>query len=121
MRHHLLTLHPILLPGGFLITCYAVILRGTPEPEQRLVIVLMVTGIAALVSAWLLLRQYLSTLIIAAQGFEDGRKDLAERIEAARRDISEVRGIPAIRKVLLHLRTEAARAEFGGPDTPTEG
>lgn len=103
LRHHLRTLHPILLPAGILFTAFVALLATTRESETRIMLVQMSTSFAVLVSVWLLLRQYIDTLIMGSKGFE-------EKFGKLERDISEVREIPAIARAL-------AKAKYGTPDT----
>jgi hypothetical protein len=74
MRHHLRTLHPILLPGAILFASFLGLLLTSREGEVRIMLVLMATGIAVLVAVWLILRQYLDTLIMGAQGYGELRE-----------------------------------------------
>jgi hypothetical protein len=119
MRHHLLTLHPIFIPGTFLLASYWLIWGVTPHSAEGLVAALMVTGGATVLAVWLLLRQFLATLIIGAQGYEEGKKAQDYKLEEIRRDMSEVRRIPAIRRAIMLQRELESRAEIGGEPTPT--
>jgi hypothetical protein len=101
-RHHLKTLHPILLPAGLLFAASVALLATTKEAEARIMLVQMSTSFAVLVSVWLLLRQYIDTLIMASKGFD-------EKFGRLERDISEVRQLPAIQRAL-------ARQRAGGPE-----
>lgn len=101
LRHHLLSLHPILLPAGLLFASFVALLSVSHDADTRPLLILMATCIALLTSVWLLLRQYLSTLIIGAQGFDAVQARVA-RLEAIHAD--EI------------ARWERRRAR--GPDTP---
>lgn len=100
-RHHLRTLHPVLLPSSVLFLAFVAMLAVAQESEQRVMLIQMATGLAILVSVWLLLRQYIETLTIGAQGF-DRVKDRVDRLEAMHAD--EI------------ARWERRRAR--GPETP---
>jgi hypothetical protein len=103
LRHHLLTLHPVLAPAAVLFLAFLGLLSVSRDGDARPMLIQMATGEAILVSVWLLLRQYVGTLIMASQGFD-------KRFDQLERDISEVRQLPAIQRAL-------ARQKFGGPDT----
>lgn len=100
-RHHLRTLHPVLIPSGVLFAAFLAMLSVAEGPDTRSMLIQMATGIAVLVSVWLLLRQYLDTLIMGAQGFDQAMARVA-RLESIHAD--EI------------ARWERRRA--GGPDTP---
>ena len=100
LKHHLRTLHPILLPAGILFAAFVALLATTKESETRIMLVQMSTSFAVLVSVWLLLRQYIDTLIMGSKGFE-------EKFGRLERDITEVRQIPAIQRALARQRAGA--------------
>ena len=80
-RHHLRTLHPVLVPAGVLFSSFLSLLAVTEAQDARSMLIQMATGLAVLVSVWLLLRQYLDTLIMGAQGF-DRVTTRVDRLEA---------------------------------------
>jgi hypothetical protein len=89
MKHHLRTLHPVLVPAGGLFAAFVVMLSVAQDGDQRVLFIQMASGIAILVSVWLLLRQYLDTLIIGAQGFDGTRRDVDRLNWIHRREIAE--------------------------------
>jgi hypothetical protein len=101
MKHHLRALHPILLPAGTLFLSFVALLSVTHEGDQRPMLIMMAVGLAMLVSVWLLLRQYLDTLIIGAQGFDGTRRDVDRLNWIHRKEIAEYE-----------------RIRIAGPDTP---
>lgn len=101
LRHQLLTLHPILFPAALLFGAFVALLAVSHDQDTRPMLILMATSVAVLTCVFLLLRQYLTTLLIGAQGYDHVQSRVA-RLEALHAD--EI------------ARWERRRA--GGPDTP---
>ena len=101
LRHHLRTLHPVLLPAAILFASFLALLAVSQDQDTRPMLVMMATSIAILVSVWLLLRQYLDTLTIGAQGFDGVRRDVDRLNWIHRREIADYE-----------------RLRIAGPDTP---
>lgn len=100
IKHQLRTLHPILLPASVLFAFFAILLAASHDGNQQAMLIMMATGLAVLVSVWLVNRQFLGVLIMGAQGFEQTQRDVARLNWIHRREIAAYE-----------------RARIGGPDT----
>jgi hypothetical protein len=98
-----MTHHPIIFPMGLLTTLWTPLIVIAPEDAKWMVGAFAANGVITVAAAWLLLRQYIGTLVVGAQGFDQLQAQVQRLNRIHRKEI-----------------TDYERKKIGGPDTPMD-
>lgn len=91
VKHHLMSHHPLLLPLGMLTASWTPIAVAAPADAKWIVLAFAANGVITVLAAWLLLRQYVGTLLVGAQGY-DRRTQLIDDLKALHeRELDDLR------------------------------